>query len=556
MKYFLIFLLIFSVIIGLVGCGANPVVPTDPTKGTEDPTEPTQTVQGKYPLNEKGECIVNDGGVVNGVVDSNNRLYYQIFVGSFSDSNGDGIGDLRGIIERFDYLNDGDPNSGTSLGVEGLWLSPIFTSPSYHKYDVTDYYEIDPQFGTMEDLKELIQLCHERGVQIILDLVINHTAKNNEWYENFVYAQQMEMVGNEYYNFYTWSEDRTGSVTWYSIAGTDKYYEGNFSSEMPELNFDNVVVRQAMLDVAKFYLDLGVDGFRFDAAKYVYYGDLNQNVAFWDWYMTELRTIKADIYTVAEVWDPDAGTFPYFSSTNCFNFSMSQAGGRIAEAAKGGNVNSFVNYVSGYWKNIKSINPNAFMVSFISNHDMDRAAGFLQVGNGQAQMAANLNVLLPGSSYIYYGEEIGMLGSRGASNTDANRRLAMLWGDGDTIKNPVGSSYSANQVNGTVADQLGKDDSLYNYYKKLITIRKANPEIANGEMTPLKTNIKAGGFLCTYNGSTVAVIHNTTTKEVVIDLSALTDVPLTTIAAFIGMGEATLDGSTLTIAPQTSVVLR
>ena len=559
MKSFFAIFLFLALMLGMVGCGNTPTTPTEPsnpTEGTQAPTDAPQNAGGKYQLNAKGECIVNDGGIVAGSVDSNNRLYYQIFVGSFSDSNGDGIGDLRGIINRFDYLNDGDPNSGTSLGVEGIWLSPIFTSPSYHKYDVTDYYEIDPKFGTMEDLKDLIKLCHERDVQIILDLVINHTAKDNEWFENFVYAQQMGMTGNEYYNFYTWSEDRTGNATWYNIGGTDKYYEGNFSSEMPELNFDNPVVRQAMVDVAKFYLDLGVDGFRFDAAKYVYYGELEPNVQFWDWYMAELRSIKPDIYTVAEVWDPDAGTFPYFSSTNCFNFSMSQSSGRIAEVAKGGNVNGFVTYIRSYLDHIESINPNAFMVSFITNHDMDRAAGFLQPSMGHAQMAANLNVLLPGSSYIYYGEEIGMLGSRGGSNTDANRRLAMLWGDNDTVRDPMGASYKANQVNGTVADQLGKDDSLYNYYKKLVTIRKANPEIANGEMIPLKTNTKAGGFLCTYLGNTVAVLHNTSNKEVVLDLATLTDVPLETLAAFIGMGEATLEGTILTLAPQTSAVLR
>ena len=120
----------------------------------------------------------------------------------------------------------------------------------------------------------------------------------------------------------------------------------------------------------------------------------------------------------------------------------------------------------------------------------------------------------------------------------------------------MGASYKANQVNGTVADQLGKDDSLYNYYKKLVTIRKANPEIANGEMIPLKTNTKAGGFLCTYLGNTVAVLHNTSNKEVVLDLATLTDVPLETLAAFIGMGEATLEGTILTLAPQTSAVLR
>ena len=118
-------------------------------------------------------------------IDDNYRTFYQIFVGSFSDSNEDGIGDLRGIINRFDYLNDGDINSGKSLGIQGIWLSPIFTSPTYHKYDTTNYYEIDPKFGTMDDLKELIALCEERNVKLILDLVINHTSHMHPWFKEF-----------------------------------------------------------------------------------------------------------------------------------------------------------------------------------------------------------------------------------------------------------------------------------------------------------------------------------------------------------------------------------
>jgi glycosidase len=325
---------------------------------------------------------------------------------------------------------------------------------------------------------------------------------------------------------------------------------------MPELNFDNEAVRQAMVDVAKYYLDLGVDGFRFDAAKYIYFGETSTNYAFWDWYMGELRAIKPDIYSVAEVWDGDGATFPYFSSTNCFNFSMAQTSGRIAETAKGGDVNPFVNYVASYLDSIHGYNPDAAMVTFIANHDTDRAAGFLPVSNGQAKVAANLSILLPGSTFVYYGEEIGMKGSRGGANTDANRRLAMNWGDGDTVRDPEGADYSAGQTNGTVAEQILAADSLYNHYKKLIAIRKANPEIAYGQFKPLNTDMDAAGFLATYEGSTVAVLHNTTTEAVTVDLSSLTDVSLTVLAAFAGVGGATLEGTILTIDAQTSVVLR
>ena len=210
-------------------------------------------LSGKYKLDKKrNEAIIDDGGKISFTNEGNNRLFYHIFVGSFSDSNGDGIGDLQGIINRMDYLNDGDPNSGLSLGVEGIWLSPIFTSPSYHKYDVSDYYEIDPKFGTMDDLKELIELCHQRGVKLILDLVINHTSTSNAWYQKFITAHKNNDVASEYYDFYTYSENPIVGRNFVKIAGTGHYYECNFSNSMPELNFDNPKVRQAMVDVAKF----------------------------------------------------------------------------------------------------------------------------------------------------------------------------------------------------------------------------------------------------------------------------------------------------------------
>ena len=150
-----------------------------------------------------------------------------------------------------------------------------------------------------------------------------------------------------------------------------------------------------------------------------------------------------------------------------------------------------------------------------------------------------------------------MLGSRGGSNTDANRRLAMLWGDDDTVKDPVGANYSAQQANGTVKDQLSNPTSLYNHYKKLIALRKANPEIANGVFTSLEMKEgRIGGFLSQYEGKTVAVIHNTTTDAVTIDLSKYPEIPSALLAGFAGVGTATLDGTTLTLPGQTSVILR
>lgn len=552
MKRFFCLLLTLALAISLGGCISDPI----PT--TTAPTQPVQIdVSGKYPLDtNRNEAILNDFGVISAENQGNARVYYQIFVGSFSDSDGDGVGDLRGIINRFDYLNDGDPDSGVSLGVEGIWLSPIFTSPSYHKYDCNDYYEIDPKFGTMEDLKELVDLCHARGVQIILDLVINHTSTRHVWFQKFLTAHQNYDDSDPYYDFYSWGTGSQPGRSFHKLGNTSHFYEGNFSNEMPELNFDNPAVRQAMVDVAKFYLDLGVDGFRFDAAKYIYYGETDPNTDFWDWYMAQLRAIKPDVYSVAEVWDGDGVTIPYFSSTNCFNFSMSQVAGQIAQAASNGDPEVLARYIESYLQQIQALRSDAMLCSFIANHDMDRAAGFLPLSNGRAFMAANLNILTPGSPFIYYGEEIGLRGSRGGANTDANRRLAMLWGDGDTVKDPVGADYDSAGRNGTVADQKPNGESLYNHYKKLIAIRKANPEIAYGQFKALEIEgTNAGGFLSTWQGKTVCVLHNTSTDEVSVDLSQIEGFQFESFTA-VGRGSAKLEGTILTLAGQTSVVLR
>lgn len=503
-------------------------------------------------------------------VTNNHRVFYEIFVGSFSDSNGDGIGDLRGVINRMDYLNDGNPSSGNSLGIEGIWLTPIFLSPSYHKYDVSDYYQIDPSFGTKEDLQELITLCHERNVKLILDMPLNHTSLNNRWFRSFINAHLTHNPDSIWYNYYSWLEP-------YDSVPADKHYirvtfshqqqtdlqlqvEANFSDSMPELNFDNEIVRKNVLDVATYWLQFGVDGFRFDAAKYPYFGNHDKNVEFWTWYMTELKKIKPDIYTVGEVWDGDNITDRYLDAFNCFRFSTAQAEGLIARTARGGNVNRFTQAIQDYLDSIHEKNPDAMNIPFVANHDTDRAAGYLTVSSGKMQMAANLYVLMPGSPFIYYGEEIGLRGSRGAANTDANRRLAMLWGDGDTVNDPEGSTYD-NQTPSSVKDLNDEAGSILNHYRKVIAIRKANPEIAYGDYIALSfANTKVGGFLCTWNGSTIGVFHNTTDKEQTVDLSEATELRFVEITASLSVDPyeciAELDGSLLTIGPQTSIILK
>lgn len=559
-----LFLIMFFVaLLLLAGCGkkagesaAAPAAVSEPeeTAVAETP-EPTAVPQAEYVISDpllKADSSVKD----------NNRVFYEIFVGSFSDSNGDGIGDLRGIINRMDYLNDGDPDSGKSLGVEGLWLTPIFESPSYHKYDVQDYYKVDPEFGSEADLAELIELCHARDVLVILDLPINHTSNFNQWFGAFRSAHRSGATGDPYYDFYTWYDGETEGApagrTFTQVSGTNHYVECNFSGSMPELNFDSDAVRQEVLNVAAHYLALGVDGFRFDAAKYVYFGEHKENQDFWLWYLDKLRELKSDVYTVAEVWDGDGITDIYYPATNCFNFTVSQSSGLIAETANKGDVNRYASYVESYLNKIHSLREDAAYVPFIANHDTDRAAGYLTVASGSMQMAANLYILGPGSPFIYYGEELGMRGSRGGANTDANRRLAMLWGDGDKVTDPTGTTYDKkNQIETTAVDQMQKSLSLYNYYKKLLMVRKANPEIARGTYTALKNpSSKVGGFASTYQEKTVLILHNTTMSAKEVDLAAITNFVPDSLVAVIGLEEASLNGSVLTIGSQTSVVIR
>ena len=492
-----------------------------------------------------------------------NRVFYEIFVGSFSDSDGDGVGDLRGIINRMDYLNDGDPVSGKSLGIEGIWLTPVFQSPSYHKYNVTDYYTIDPAFGTEEDLRDLIRICHDRDVKLILDLPLNHTGDRNRWFRNFCNAHLLHNSENSCYNYYSWigrDDPVPAGRRFQLIPGTDELYECNFSDAMPELDFDNEAVREEALRIAEYYLDLGVDGFRFDAAKYIYMGENDKNVAFWTWYTGKLREIRPDLYIVAEVWDGDGVVERYQAAMNCFHFSTSQSEGIYAETAKGGDVNKLTRATEIYLNRLREISPEAMNIPFLSNHDMDRAAGYLSMANGRMAMAANLYILTPGSPFLYYGEEIGLRGSRGSANTDANRRLKMLWGDGDPVQDPEESDY-AKQTPYTVRDLEGIDGSLLNHYRKLIAVRRANPEIARGEYQALAfKETKLGGFLCTWEGKNVGVFHNTTGRELSVDLKEATNQPLREITAVLealpGEGGATLDGSVLTLGAQTSAVLR
>lgn len=513
--------------------------------------------------NSTREYVVEGENLASANLDDNYRTYYEIFVGAFSDSNEDGMGDLQGIINRLDYLNDGDPDNGKSLGIDGIWLMPIMESNSYHKYDVSDYKSIDTDYGTLEDFAALTAACEARGINVIIDLVLNHTSSAHSWFRAAKAAIRDGDLTNKYIDYYSivTAAEKISGHAYEQIYDSGYYYECNFSTSMPELNMDNPEVLAEIESIIAFWLNLGVSGFRLDAAKYVYLNDTAKNVAFWNWFMDECKAIKEDVYVVGEVWSGDASILPYYESFSNFDFGMSQNMGAIATTANAEDtVNYYVNYLVNYRRSVETVNPDAILTPFISNHDMNRAAGYLSVTDGRMQMAANLYLLTYGTPFLYYGEEIGMKGMRFAnSSTDANRRLAMLWGDKDPVMDPIGTSYDReDQINGTVKDQLNDASSIYNHYKKVIMIRNANPEIARGTYTQLTfTGYSTfGGFLSTYEDSTVGVFHNTSENPITIDLSTYTEIDFSVIRGYAGKGAATLSGQTLTLDGLTSVVIR
>ena len=199
------------------------------------------------------------------------NVVYEVFVRSFADGDNDsnGVGDLKGLLSRLDYLNDGDPNTHGDLGVGILWLMPIFPSPTYHGYDVTNYKAVNPDYGTMEDFKNLIIEAHKRGMRILLDVPFNHTSNQHEWFLTALNAPTSPY--RNYYRIEPKGDDCKPS--WHAVttdAGDSLCYLGVFDKTMPDLDYDNPKVRQEIKAIAKYWLDLGVDGFRLDAAKHIY----------------------------------------------------------------------------------------------------------------------------------------------------------------------------------------------------------------------------------------------------------------------------------------------
>ena len=402
-------------------------------------------------------------------------IFYEIFVRSFKDSNGDGIGDFNGIASKLDYLQ--------SLGVDAIWLMPIHPSPSYHGYDVLNYYAVNSQYGSMDDFKNLLKLAHQKGIRIIIDLVLNHTSSQHPW---FVDANASP--SSNYYDWYVWSEKGQGNH-WYK--GQNGYYYAYFWDGMPDLNYNNPNVTAQMEKMSAYWLTtIGVDGFRIDAAKHLIEegNKLENTAATHTWfknYEPFYKAEKSDAYVVGEV----SGAGGLIAKTyagqmdQIFNFELANA---TVNSVLGGGTSS----VTSAFKFALQEKPDGDYATFLTNHDQNRVMSVLN-NLGKAKVAASLLMTAPGTPFIYYGEEVGMQGQK----PDEDIRLPMQWtADPVTAGFTTGTPWRAphaNTVKLNVAAEEQDPASLLSHYRALTALRKQYPNLRTGSLTLLETGHRA-----------------------------------------------------------------
>ena len=398
--------------------------------------------------------------------------WYEIFVYSYQDSNSDGIGDFNGVRQRLDYIAD--------MGYTGIWFMPIMPSPSYHKYDVTDYKAVDEQYGTMEDFRALVSECHEKGIRVIIDLPVNHTSTRHPWFLSAVESIQKRTYDSPYLDYYCFTQEPSGNK-YVQISGSDWYYEEQFSGGgMPDLNLDSEAVMAEIRDIAAFWLsDVGVDGFRLDAVTSFHAANVEKNVATLDQLKAICEELKPGSYLVGEAWVGLTALAEYCESTvdSFFLFPSSQAEGFIVKGILGRSPNA-EKFVTGLEEALAAIPDHSVLAPFLCNHDTGRSIGLLQARKlpERAKFAQGVLGMLPGNVFTYYGDEIGMVGA----GDDPNKRLAMYWNDGDMTTQPPGVT-SLEYAYPCVDDQLADPTSLLNYCKAVNQARLATPLIARGE---------------------------------------------------------------------------
>lgn len=445
------------------------------------------------------------------IIDDKYRNWYEIFVHSFYDTDNDGIGDLNGVTEKLDYIKE--------MGFNGIWLMPIHPSPTYHKYDVKDYYAIDPQYGTLEDFDNLITEAHNRGIRVIIDLVVNHSSSDHPYFmEACDYIRENGEPGGKYGDYYKFLKNY--NQTGYSnVSGTNYYYESRFWSGMPDLNLDSENVRSEIVDIMEYWLtDHNVDGFRLDAVTSYYTGDVAKNVDFLSWLNTEAKNIKPECYIVGEAWvGSDYLINRYYESgvDSFFLFTGAQATGNIATYVKQQSGKRL-----GEWMmTLQDTYTSGILAPFLGNHDTMRPGSFMP-GEENVKMAAGVMAMMNGGTFVYYGEEIGML-SKGGNQSDPAKRIAMKWKakniyEGCCYLPPENTHVDESSYKyPSVEEQLEDPGSILNYYRIAMQLRNRFPSIARGEIENLHDG--SSNYICmlrkTYEDESIIIIINLDTFE-------------------------------------------
>ena len=412
--------------------------------------------------------------------DDRYRTTYEIFVYSFCDSDQNGIGDINGIRSKLDYIE--------GLGFDALWLTPVHPSSTYHKYDVDNYYAIDPSFGTMEDYEALLKECHDRDMKVYLDLVLNHTSEDHEWFRAASdYLRELPDGWDpdpsycKYYDYYNFRRDPADGYT--QIESTGWYYESRFWSEMPDLNLGSEAVRSEIRDIMEYWLDKGVDGFRLDAVTSYYQDDPAANAEFLRFLTETARSIDPDCYLVGEAWTDQNSIASLYASgiDSLFDFPSAGRDGTIARTISGNCAASdYVNEMVQAENLYSSADPGCVDAPFYTNHDMDRSAEYYPDDDGPAtKMAYAMDLFMTGNAFVYYGEELGMSGA----GKDDNRRAPMYWsddaGDPDMCAGPPDMD-DVQMKFPSAAEQIKDGESIYSWFKEVIRVRNEYPAIARG----------------------------------------------------------------------------
>ncbi len=506
----------------LTGCGNSDAQGT----GNGDGTVVTATTGEEAGSEASGEEASNlpEGAVTFADIklpkavaqDDNYRNFYEIFVGSFYDSDGDKMGDLNGVTSKLDYVK--------ALGFDAIWLMPIMPSNTYHKYDVLDYMAIDSAYGTMDDFDRMIAEAHGRGMKIIIDMVLNHSSSDHPWFKeacsylrSLEEGQEPDPAECKYVDYYHFSKAKKTS-DWYKVSGSDYFYEGVFWSEMPDLNLSSEALWEEIDAISDFWIAHGVDGFRMDAALHFEEDNTAYNTEALNRLYTYCKAQDPDFYMVSEVWASASTIASYYASEtdSFFNFDTSQAEGKLISAARGSLpaaslVSAFVKYQDSFG----AVYGDYIDAPFLSNHDTGRVANALNNNLTNMKRAAGYLLTMTGSPFVYYGEEIGMASS---GTKDENKRLAMLWSDANDAgktKNPSGADSGIKSSFAPSDEQQGDEASLLNYYVRALKIRNAYPEIARGKVTIVEelTEGQQAAITKTWNGETIAILYNTDKTE-------------------------------------------